>query len=276
MISFFSDTMPVFIINNTTMAQTTVQNEKSIRLGSCICRVNGVNIGALQNAKFVVEVATSQLKADNAELDPRKKVTSAKVTCDAWEINIDNLAKFDGIGTVSSTPASPKTVTGEKLLDGGQRLKKGTSLILAGAQHDGSVATAITLKNGSATIPSSDYAVGLTTDGKTQIVYTGNEINAVNAAGLKVDYTYTPAARKTYVVKDVIKLIETFPVELENTDADGKKFIIELPKAYNTKGVDFDFQSDDKLDEVMKYPLEFMAQPIPNKDLYYIHDEQAV
>lgn len=257
------------------MPQTNVQNEKSIRFGSCILRINGVNIGALKNAKFTVEVNSSQLKADNAWLNMRKKVESAKVSCDAWEISVDNIAKFDGLGEVSSTPASPKQVTGEMLEIAGKTLKKGTSFTLKGRQNDGTIATAITLKNGSETIPATKYAVGLV-NGYTQIIYTGDDIAKLSDGGLKVDYTHTPSARKTYKVKDVVKLIETSHIELENTDADGKKFIIEIPAAYNTKGPDLTFQADDKLEDVMQYPLEFEAKPTADNDLYYIHDEQSV
>lgn len=256
------------------MPQTNVQNEKSIRLGSCILRINGTNIGALQNAKLEVEVETSQLKADNAHLLPRKKYKSVKVSCDAWEISIDNIALFDGIGEVLSTPASPKQITGEVLQKSGT-LKKGTSFTLKGRQADGSVATAITLKNGSETIASGKYQV-VAIDGITKIIYMGDEIAKLNEGGLSVDYTHTPAQNKEYRAKDIIKLLETSHIELENTDADGKKFIVEIPAAYNTKGPSFDFQNDDKLDEVMKYPLEFEALARPGEPLFIIRDEQAI
>ena len=60
------------------MAQTTVQNERSIRLGSAKLLVDGVDIGALQNAKLEVKMEVFQLKPDNAELTPRKKFRRLK------------------------------------------------------------------------------------------------------------------------------------------------------------------------------------------------------
>lgn len=254
------------------MAQTTVQNERSIRLGSAKLLVDGVDIGALQNAKLEVKMEVFQLKPDNAELTPRKKISSAKISCDAWEITIDNLQKFSGVGQVTSTTATAQNVTGEILAHTGTTVAKGEIFQLKNANADGSVVTAVTLKNGANTIPAAQYTLGVR-DGRAFIVYTGAALTL--ADNLVIDYTYTPAAKKTYTMRDVITLIETHRIELINTDEHGKKFIVEFPRAYNVSGIDMAFQADDKLDDVMKTPLEFQAMATPNKELCYIHDEQA-
>lgn len=254
--------------------QTTVQNEKAIRLGSGILRVDGINIGALQNAKLSVKLETSQLKADNAILDPRRKVSEAKISCDSWEINLEKLAKFTGIGTINKVSAEALTIESEIIAEKDTRVRRGQVFSLKEKNGNGEAATIVQINNGNGADIKASFTPNVI-DGKTFLTYTGGDASILEG-GLKVKYTVTPTARATYTLKDIASLIRTSRVEFENTNAEGKKFIIEFPRAYNVGGIDLAFQSDEKLDEVMKLPLEFQALATPDKDLLYIHDEQAV
>ena len=254
--------------------QTTVQNEKTIRFGSAVIAVNGINIGALQGAKLNVEESVLTLVADNAKLKPRKKVTKATVMADLWEINLDTLALLDGCGTLVSIPGSSTPVTAEVLRASGSWASNEV-LFFANAQGDGSVAASIVLKNGATTLTAgTDYAIVIV-NGKTGVARIGSALT-LTGIGLNVGYSYTPNVKKTYSALDIIKLVELFSVDIYNIDEDGKKLGIKFNKAYNSKGIEWSFTPDDKLDEVMKYPVELTAFPDSGNKLFEIYDEQAV
>jgi len=253
--------------------QTSVQNNRSIRLGSAIMMVNWVNIGALENTKLKVEISVISLVADNAKLEPRKKITKASITADMWEINLDTLATIDGVGTLSSVASTPISPTAEVVLASGSWASN-TPLFFAGRQSNWGVATAISVKNGSTTLTlGTDYAI-INENGKTGIVRIGTSL-ATSGIGINVAYTYTPAASKSYTGKDIIKLIGMYPVEVYNTDENGKKFGISFPLAYNSAGIEWSFSPDEKLDQVMKQPLEFTAFPDSTNTFFVMYDEQA-
>ena len=253
--------------------QTTVQNQRAIRLGSVVCRVDGQDIGALENAKFEATVETLRLVAHNARLEPRKRVTEAKLSADAWEIDVTKLPDLDGTGDLTTVTASPQTVSAEILQATGS-VATGESFILAHSNANKTPVSAVTLKNGSTTVPASDYSV-IVVDGKSRIIYTGSGLT-LSGVGLNIAYTYTPNSSVTYTVKDIIRMIGMYSVEFVNTDENGQEFTIGFKKGYNSKGIEWNFQSDEKLDEVMKYPLEFVAFPDGQNELFYITDEQAV
>lgn len=255
--------------------QTTVQNSRSIRLGSATLTVNGVNVGALQNAKLKVEESILQLVADNARLAPRKRIMKATISADLWEIWFDALALLDGVGTLTSTPGSSTPVTNEVLKATGATWNTNEILFFANAQGAGTVATAITVKNNSTNLVlGTDYAI-VVLNGKTGVVRVGTGLVALTN-GIRVDYTVTPNVKKTYTGLDVTKLIGTYPVEIANIDENGKKFGIKFPSAYNASWIEWSFSSDEKLDEVMKYPIELTALPDATNTFFIMEDEQSV
>jgi hypothetical protein len=233
----------------------------------------GVNLGAAENAKLKVEESVISLVADNAKLPPRKKITKVSVMADLWEINLDNLATLDGIGTLTSVAASPISPTAEVVLATGS-WGSNAPLFFAGRQATGLVATAIVVKNGASTLVlGTDYSIILE-NGKTGIVRIGTAL-ATTGIGINVAYTYTPAASKSYTGKDIMKLIGLYQVEIYNIDENGKKFGITIPQAYNSAGIEWSFSPDEKLDQVMKQPVEFTAFPDSTNTLFVMYDEQV-
>lgn len=254
--------------------QTTVQSARAIRLGSATLTVNGINVGALQNAKLKIEESILQLVADNARLAPRKRITKATISADLWEIGFDALALLDGVGTLTSTPGTSTNVTSEVLKVAGATWNTNEVLFFANAQGAGTVATAIVIKNNSTTLVlGTDYSI-VVVNGKTGVVRIGTGLVALTT-GIKADYTYTPNVKKTYTGLDVTKLIGMYPVEISNIDENGKKFGIKFPQAYNASGIEWSFSSDEKLDEVMKYPIELTALPDATNTWFIMDDEQT-
>lgn len=257
------------------MATTKVQNERSVRVGSGVLKKGGVNLGLLEKAMLEMTVTTLQIRAHNGFLPPRKKVEKVTFSAELYEINLANFDKIDGLGESELITTSPKQITGEILKKSGS-LEKNSIFTLQNKSSTGAVVTAVTLKNGSETIPTSDYAVAVDKNGNSQIVYTGNKINSLSTGGLSVDYTYVPAQKRTYTVKDIIKVIQLEDVTFENVDEFGKVFRIRIPEGYNTENMKLEFGSNDKLDEVMKLPIKIEAYPDEQGRLLIIEDEQAV
>lgn len=255
--------------------QTSVQNAKSIRLGSVICRVNGVNIGALANAKFTAEVETLTLSAHNAKLPPSKKVSKVSLSCESWEIDVARLQVLDGLGTVTQLPSETKAVVGEQLSGAGM-VAVGTVFTLDKSSSTGSVVTAVTVKNDTTTVQPADYTLFVNpATNKCQIRFT-KAVTVAQGKKLTIDYTYQSHTAVQYTVADVNSVIGLYPVEFVNTNKDGKEFVIGLYSAYQANGIEWGFQADDKLDDVMSQSLEFVAFPDGDNLLYYIRDEQGV
>jgi hypothetical protein len=140
---------------------------------------------------------------------------------------------------------------------------------------DNTVVSSIVVKNGATTLTlGTDYAVVLE-NGKTGIVRVGTALT-LSGIGLNIGYTYTPNAKNVYTYSDIIRAISLYEAKFVNTDENGKKFSVTIPKGYNVGNLSFAFSSDDKLDEAMTYPLEFEAYPDQNNVMLILEDEQAV
>lgn len=244
------------------MSQTTVQKSQAVRIGSGVLKIDGTNIGLLDNAKMVVEYNTIQIRAHNGYLPAKKKPSSVKITCEIYEIDPTNLALVDWGGVATTVAGTPVNVTGEVL----NTWVVGTPIKLANKNGDGTVVTSIVVTGATA---GTDYDVVLL-NGDTYIVPTG-----AKTAPLNVAYTYTPNAKTVYTIKDVARALETHELRLENTDENGKKFSMIIPKGYSSGNLDIGLVSDDSVDEATKLPIEFTAQGDDMGRLVYIEDEQG-
>ena len=95
--------------------QTTVQNEKSVRMWSWILKINDINVWLLVWATLETEIITAQIVADNGKLPPRKKIKSATFKATLLEINLENMKKIFG-GELTTVPADPQTNTKKRLV----------------------------------------------------------------------------------------------------------------------------------------------------------------
>lgn len=265
--------MSAFNINFFSMSQTTVQNAKSVRLGSGVFKIGGVNIGLLKGAKVTADRSVVQFKADNGFLPPRAKLAKVKIEADLYEINLANFALIDGAGVASAVAGVSTPVTAEVLRAIGTW---GTNEIIFPlfSNGDKTVVSSIVVKNGATTLAlGTDYAV-VVENGKTGIVRVGTALT-LTGIGLNMGYTYTPNAKNIYTYSDIMKSITLAQATFENTDENGKKFTVRIPKGYNTANISFAFASDDKLDEAVTFPISFEAYPDENNQLLVIEDEQA-
>lgn len=170
--------------------QTTVQNEKSVRLGNGVLKVNNVNVGLIKDASLEVTRLTAVIKAHNGKLPPREKTESVMFRATLMEINMVQLNQ----------------------------------------------------------------------------IY-GGELTTVAAA-------WEVPARKVLTYDDLIRAITLYPVEFENTDADGKKFGIKLFNAYATNSLAMTFPEDDNLEATVEVPVEFGAYVNEDNQFVEIYDEQ--
>lgn len=254
--------------------QTTVQQSSSIRLGSGILKIAGVNVGLLQKAKLTTKFNVLAVKADNGKMPPFKRIESAMFGAELYEVYLPNIQAIDTFGVLTSVAASPVTVTSEAHGTGWTVGKPIKATYKNGAN---TIVTSIVVKQGSTTLSTgTDYNtyVGDGTNGDAGYTYIVPVTAQTNA--ITFGYSYTPYASNTITYSDIIKLVGYYDVTFENTDAStGKKFTINFPKGYSASDLTMEFQSDEKIDSAMIVPFEVTAFPNPSNVLFSITDEQA-
>lgn len=249
------------------MSQTQPQKSKAIRFGSGVLKVDGVNIWLLDNAKLLVEYNVIQIKAHNGYLPPKKKASSVKFTAELYEIDPANLYKVDGGGTVTTIAGTPVNVVNEAVT---ASWVVGTLIRLANHNGAGTIVTSPVLKvDGTTKTLNTDYKLVLL-DGQSYI-----EPLTSQSWVITINYTYTPNASTRYSIKDLQTILAYHDVVFENSDENGKKFKITIPKANASGNVELGFVSDEAVDEVMKLPIEFTANPDDDNYLVHIDDEQT-
>jgi hypothetical protein len=252
--------------------QTSAQNVKSIRFGSGILEVGGVNVGLISGAKFELARNIIKIAADNGKLPVKKKIASVKMSAELYELNLTNLATIDTHGVLTNTTGASTPVTGEVL--GAAGVYPANSKVTVANGSSAGIITAVTLKNNGVTItPATNYTLLLEPDGKTSIVFMLQQ--TITGTGLTIDYTYTSITNKTITRSDVAKLVGYYAINFYNTDENGKKFSIQIPKAYQSASIARTFASDEAVDAVAKCPVDFEAFPDANNVMLKIIDEQA-
>lgn len=260
--------------------QTTVQNQSSVRFGSGVLAIAGVNVGLLRDAKATIEKSTIQVRAHNGMLPPRTKIDSIKFSAVLLELDLDNIAAIDKHGVLSVVAGSPTPVTGEILRTGAWT--QGTPLKLANKNGASTIVSSIVIKAGASYWASSTLT--LNTDYRT---YVGDGINGTlgftyivpittNSGNIYADYNYTPNATQRITWSDVTKLITTYEATFTNTDENSKPFKITIPEAYNSGNLDFSFASDDEVDKTAEMPIELTAYADATNRLMILEDQQAV
>lgn len=111
------------------MAQTSVQESRSIRFGSAILEVGPtedalVNIGALRSVAFEESFTKIQIRSDNADvIAERIKDHACKVTASAMEVNIKKLSLMRGsLDNVQTLSGALSTIQDEAHTLGSRRL----------------------------------------------------------------------------------------------------------------------------------------------------------
>ncbi|HJJ36545.1 MAG TPA: hypothetical protein O0X27_05165 [Methanocorpusculum sp.] len=266
-------------------------NNRSLHIGSADVKValyedtgatfsTAASIGMLDGVSFKVTGDNTTVETDNAEdIDFGMTNQQAEIAASAWKnIDLEMIYRLTGqMGTLTTTAAgTATTVTGElHVLTGtiAEALKNKT----AGTP---TLVTSITVKDstGSTTyVSGTDYTVGLTADGYTTIsrITTGD---ITDGQTVQVGYTYTAAASKKFTYGST-KMPKYLHVWLVNTNADGKKFVIEIYKVSSIQSLELTLGSDKKKD-LMTAPVSIIGKPDSTRpstdDLFSIYDEQGV
>lgn len=262
--------------------QTSVQKQKSLRVGSVKVEV-GASVGALVNlgvgakAKMAEKWTEFIQKFDNAPpADPVVVDQECTFSMEMNEIDPVNLSSLrGGIDMLTTTPASPVTVTGENK---GTGWTIGNPIKLNNKNGAGTIVTAITVKGaGTGLVAGTDYRtyVGDGSNGEKGASYI---VPLTAQAGIiTVDYTYTPNAAVTMTTGGKFTISPNV-VRVTNTNAAGKVFRLTFFKAYNSKGIDISFGADDD-GKVWALPIELKGirdvDRDPGAQLYELYDEQS-
>jgi len=254
--------------------QTQPQKIPSIRFGSGVLKIDGVNVGLLDNGKMAIEFATLRLKAHNGQLPVKKKIESVKFTAELYEIHLPNISAIDTHGILTASAGSPVNVTAEAL---GTGWTVGTPIKISNKNGAGTIVTSVVVdEDGSPLTLNTDYRLYVADGTNGESGYTYIVPLTAQTGVLDVDYTYTPHVSKTITFSDVTKLVGYYEVVFENTDENGKVLRLTIPKGYSGGTMEFGFVADDAIDETMKVPFELDAYPDENNVMLIIYDEQSV
>jgi hypothetical protein len=256
------------------MSQTSAQKVSSIRYGSGVMRINGVNVGLINKAKLEAKYTMIEIKASNGRLPPKKKIESAIFTAELVEVDLTTINSIDTYGVLTTVSGASTPVTAEVVRASGSW---GTNelIFLANGDGDKTVVSSIVVKNGATTLTvGTDYAI-VVENGKTGIVRVGTALT-LSGIGLNVGYTYTPNASKKLTYSDVIKLVQYCDFSFINTDENGKEFRVIIPKGYSAADITMEFPDDDATDTTLVTPIEVRAFPDSGNVMLRIEDEQSV
>lgn len=226
-----------------------------------------VDVGALRNPVFKSLVENQAIKFDNVD-DLKKFVLGkkAQITFDLAEINLTNMAQFDG-GFLNLTvvASSPTAVTGEAH---GTGWTVASPIKLNYKNGANTIVTSIVVKAPSTLTLNTDYKTYVGDGSNGELGYTYIVPLTVQAGAITVDYSYTPNASKKLTFNDTgTKTLKC--MRIVNTDENGKEFRIDVQNGTNFAPISMDFAGDAE-DNVAIMPIDFQG------DIVEIVDEQQI
>ena len=252
--------------------QTTIQKAPAIRKGSVRVLIGNafnalVDVGALRNPIFKSLVENQAIKFDNVD-DLKKFVLGkkAQITFDLAEINLTNMAQFDG-GIVSLTvvASSPVAVTGEAH---GTGWTVASPIKLNNKNGANTIVSSIVVKAPSTLTLNTDYKTYVGDGSNGELGYTYIVPLTTQAGAITVDYSYTPNASKKLTFSDSGTKTLKY-MRIVNTDENGKEFRIDIENGTNFAPISMDFAGDAE-DNVAIMPIDFQG------DIVEIVDEQQI
>lgn len=230
------------------MSQTTIQKSEAVRKGSVKVLIGDdfaslVDIGALRSPKLQSMAEAQNIEFDNVpQLKNFAEGDKVQLSFVLAEINLTNLAKFDGgMVNLSAVAASPVAITDEAH---GTGWTQGTPIKLNNKNGANTIVSSIVVKGGGSTLT-------LNTDYRT---YVGNGSNgelgatyivpvSVQAGAITVSYSYTPnASKKLTFNSSGTKTLKA--LRILNTDANGKTFKVDIQNCSNVSAPSIEFPAD--------------------------------
>jgi len=262
--------------------QTAPVNPKSIHLGSAKIEVgtssaDAQNMGIADGIDFKEDFEPIVLEPDNS-VEIYKGVTAQTCTLsfNMWELDPSKVALLrGGIDSTDSQSATLVTVTDEA-----HTLTDTDIAWLNYANGNGSEVGSIVVTDASSNsaVRNTDYVIVVSPEGKTGIARVSSSIAITSGEGVLVDYTYTPLANKTRSTGGLDTFNSRY-IRVTNIDANGKKYQLEIYKAYVTGGLDMSFPKDGEA-KVLSSKIEMKGicdiTRTAGDQLYKETDEQSV
>jgi len=260
---------------------TTVQDSNSIRFGSAKFEVGPdigslVDLGAMRGIVFEESWDEVRVTSDNAGIiKVGMNNHMASIEGELMEINLQTLATIrGGIDNFNTIAGTAQTVAAEQIRLTGQTLKR-----LANKNGNGSIVTAVTVKNAAGAVThalGTDYILGVDSAGYTVISRVpGGAIT--DGATVNVGYTYTPVSAKR-LLSGGLGTFQPRVARITNYNDAGKEFRITVYNASPESGLNITFPEADAEDPAMT-PIRMTGSPDASRpvgeQLFEIYDEQG-
>jgi len=265
-------------------------NDRELHVGSATIKVamyddklatyeTAMEIGMLDGVSFKVTGDTNAVETDNADdIDFGMTNQQAEIAASAWKnFDIDMFYNLTGgMGKVTTVAASTATTVTD---EGMKFTAKAPTQNLKHKSAEETGCTSIVVKSldGTTTyVVDTDYTVAVSYSGYTTItrVATGT---IPEDSGVLVSYSYKAIISKKFTYGST-KMPLYLHVWLVNTNADGKKFIIEIYRVSSIKSAELTLGSD-KSKALMQMPISIIGKPDSSRavddDLFSIYDEQS-
>ncbi len=271
------------------MAQTTVKESRTLRIGSCKVEVGAdvgslVDIGATRKNTTLKEAweKLRRMSANAGLIDQGIKPGShkANVTGEFLEVNLANLNAYRGGVDNYSTVAGVEVAGHSEVIAAGAWAYD-THIPLPHQMGTGAkiTPTSVTGSVDGLLVVNVDYFIAKNpSTNQWGIVIIDSATVTTLAQNITIVYTYTPAASVTLATGGKFT-ISPKVVRLTNTNAAGKVLRVTVFKAYNADGIQMEFLPDDD-GEYMGLPFSFEGECdealTAGAQLMEIYDEQGV
>lgn len=270
------------------MSQTAIQQANTIRFGSGKFEVSQdgvtwIDLGAMNNVKFVESFSKVEVKSHNAGIiRSRMKDHKAKLTGDMLEVNFDKLYLIrGGLDIREVLPGTPSV--GEVLTFASNTTEAKKIFLFPKQNYDKSLITVTAVYSDPAGLNTpmvfgTDYDVIKDENGNSNIIFFDDLAGVYDPSfAIRIIYNVTERARIRFYTggRSTINAIQA---RITNTDENNRKFSITVFKATNSTGISLDFKDDDA-EESNSVPIELEGSCDVSRSrgmqLFVIDDEQA-
>jgi len=265
-------------------------NNRELHVGSATIKValyddklatleTAMEIGMLDGVAFKVTGDTNSIETDNADdIDFGMTNQQAEVVASAWKnFDLDMFYHLSGhMGNLTTVAASTPT----SITDEGMKFTSSAqtqNLKHKSAEETGCSSIVVKSVDGTTTyVADTDYTVAVNYSGYTTItrIATGT---IPEEGGVLVSYSYKAIISKKFTYGST-KMPLYLHVWLVNTNAEGKKFVIEIYRVSSFKSAELTFGSD-KAKALLQMPISIIGKPDSsrpaNDDLFSIDDQQS-